>query len=237
MNAERWARRSGARPSSGPPEPTASNARFNGQAPSVWTVSMRGESASAPSAAASAKAWMQALASAPPPTWTTTRSSGTPEEASSQPRVSPPSIASPFRFPWHVKGRAPSSSARRSRRYAGSPAGAVALAQRDARIQLLEPLEHDGSASTGTKTRSARPPAAATTAAASAAFPQLAIASSRSGESASPIRSATSRWTSTPKRWRALCEPETLPVSSLTQTPPVRQKPRARLSSELRGRA
>ena len=27
---------------------------------------------------------------------------------------------------------------------------------------------------------------------------------------------------STPKRWRALCEPETLPVSSLTQTPPAR---------------
>ena len=38
----------------------------------------------------------------------------------------------------------------------------------------------------------------------------------------------------TPKKWRALCEPETLPVSSLTQTPPRAENPSAAESSALR---
>ena len=55
---------------------------------------------------------MQALASAPPPTWTTSRSHA--ERLSppiSQPSVWPPSTASPFRFPWQVNGSAPPASA------------------------------------------------------------------------------------------------------------------------------
>ena len=66
--------------------------------------------------------------SAPPPTWTTTRSRrggppGAPTAAaSSQPSVSPPSIARPFRLPWQVNGTAPASTARRSAWYVGSPA-------------------------------------------------------------------------------------------------------------------
>ena len=89
-----------------------------------------------------------------------------------------------------------------------------------------------GSASAGTKTWSVRSAGAATTAAASAALPQLAIASGAPRRPASPSRSATSSQISTPKRWRALCEPATLPVSSFTQTPPPA---RSRASRELVG--
>ena len=44
----------------------------------------------------------------------------------------------------------------------------------------------------------------------------------------------TARWMSTPMRCRPLCEPDTLPVSSLTHTPPPAEKARASLSSRLR---
>ena len=53
-------------------------------------------------------------------------------------------------------------------------------------------------------------------AAAIAAFPHEAIASgARTGSS--PSSSAARRWSRIGSRWRALCEPATLPVSSLTQ--------------------
>ena len=61
----------------------------------------------------------------------------------------------------------------------------------------------------------------ATTAAAKAALPQLAMArGGRSRFEDSPSRSITSRWSRSPKRCRALCEPDTLPVSSFTHTSP-----------------
>ena len=84
-----------------------------------------------------------------------------------------------------------------------------------------------GSASVGTNTSSRRRPAAATTAAAKAALPQLAIASGRGGPSTMPSRRTTSRWTRSPKRWRALCDPATLPVSSFTQTVAAVPRPSA----------
>ena len=84
-----------------------------------------------------------------------------------------------------------------------------------------------GSASTGTNTCSRRPTARASTAAARAALPQLAIArSGRAFGPASPSRSETSRWSRTPMRCRPLCDPATLPVSSLTHTPPAALNPR-----------
>ena len=81
-------------------------------------------------------------------------------------------------------------------------------------------------------TRNSRSAALATTAAASAALPQLAIASGAGGPP-TPLprrRSLTSRYSMTPKRCRPLCEPETLPVSSLTQRP-LRPEPEARASA------
>ena len=82
-----------------------------------------------------------------------------PADAISQPSVSPPSTASPFRLPWQVKGSAPSAIACSRRATVGSPATpGVARADGDLRAERVEPLEHAGSASTGTNTRSgARP--------------------------------------------------------------------------------
>ncbi len=115
-----------------------------------------------------------------------------------------------------------------------------------------------GSASGGMKTSRWRSAARATTAAARAALPQEAIArGARSTAGCPAVRSpagcpaagsaadvppAIDRWRasstassrSVPKRWRALCEPDTLPVSSLTQTPPAAEKPRASESGPLR---
>ena len=60
---------------------------------------------------------MQALASAPPPTWTKRRSSERPSWSSapaiSQARVSPPSTVSPLSLPWQQNGRAPPATAAR----------------------------------------------------------------------------------------------------------------------------
>ena len=80
----------------------------------------------APIAAASSKPRAIPDASAPPPTWTTIRSSDAPaarsSSAISQASVAPPSIARPLSGPWQVNGTAPAARASWSRRYEGSPA-------------------------------------------------------------------------------------------------------------------
>ncbi len=208
---------------------------------------------------------------APPPTWTTTRSRrggppGAPTAAaSSQPSVSPPSMARPLRLPWQVNGTAPAVD-RPQEGVVGRVAGDARLALADragahrARAGAPRP---PGLRRCGMKTSRWRPAARATTAAARAAFPQEAMASgARAGrpdasdcpaESASPAGSAfaaasvfpvasgdpaasarassTASSRSVPKRWRALCEPETLPVSSFTQTPPAAGEARGRRES------
>ena len=51
------------------------------------------------------------------------------------------------------------------------------------------------------------------------------------------MTSTTRRWSIKPIRWRALCEPETLPVSSLTQMPPLGSKPRLPSSPQSESKA
>ena len=175
--------------------------------------------------AAPREAVTQALASAPPPTCTSSRSISTPADAISQPSVSPPSTARPLRLPWQVNGSAPpaiasmSARARSGRRERPPSRGQTVTT----RAELLEPREHDAGRRRPGRRRAAR------------RRPRRRrrrrrarrCRSSRSrGPAAPPARPgrdarATSRYTSTPNRCRALCEPETLPVSSLTQTPPV----------------
>ena len=72
---------------------------------------MTGSLASWPKATASSSDCAAAEAKAPPPTWMTRRSSAEASSGSwsmsSQPSVSPPSMASPLRLPCTVKGTAP----------------------------------------------------------------------------------------------------------------------------------
>ena len=242
MNAERWCAANRSTSSAPSRELTASKARFNGHAPPVCTVSMRGEPrpSSAPSATASANAWMQALASAPPPTCTTSRSSGTPEETSLPAerlaRLDRQSVQASLAR----EGQGAVGERLQEPAIGGVAGQAVAASQRlDAGTQLLKPGEHDRvgvdrdedpqrpAAGRGHhRRREGRVPAAR----------DGEAAGWREG-SASPIRSATSSCTSTPKRWRALCEPETLPVSSFTQRRRLGSaRPSARLSAELRAK-
>ena len=176
---------------------------------------------------------MHALASAPPPTCTTSRSSGQRRTTTiSQPSVSPPSTASPFRLPWQVKGMAPFASASSSARYVGSPAISVPRADLDVRTELLEPREDDRVGVGGHEDAQERPAGRSDDRrrerrVAAARDRQLRPpATRRRGRSAPP----TSSCSRTPNRWRALCEPETLPVSSFTQTPPRLREPEARRS-------
>ena len=86
-----------------------------------------------------------------------------------------------------------------------------------------------GAASVGMKTSSGQSAARAITAAASAALPQEAIARRRARKSsprARPEISSTRRVSMTPIRCRALCDPETSPVSSLIHS--VTAKPERR---------
>ena len=176
-----------------------------------------------------AEAWLHALASAPPPTWTSSRSTAAPADGDLPGSVSPPSTARPFRLPWQVNGSAPrgerahqrvdASDPRRARlaRADGDCAPSSSRRSTTARIGVdrhedVQPSPagrgHDG----GRERRVA------------AARDREVAARARA---ARPRRSATSSQSRTPNRWRALCEPETLPVSSLTQTPPAPEKPSA----------
>ena len=120
-------------------------------------------------------------------------------------------------------------AARRARRAARGRSGRRPLRASRGQTTICAPSSLEPRASrpgrrpAARRRSSARPAAAARTAAASAALPQLAIASRGRSSGFDPrrARSATSSWSSTSKRWRALCEPETFPVSSLTQTPPA----------------
>src|SRR6266542_2331516 len=217
MKSPRWVRAwasaaSTVTPCSSRHASTRSNARASGDAPVVCTVCSAGTRSRAPSSCASRSPWITALASAPPPTCTTMRSS-----------------ARPFSFPWHVNGSAPAANERFSAWYVGSPG--TPGSRGDTTMSASSSLSRattTGSASVGTKTWSRRSAARATTAAASAAFPHDAMArgrESRISGSTSPTRSATSRWTSSPMRCRALCDPDTFPVSFFTHTPPVAENP------------
>ena len=159
----------------------------SGHAPTVCTVSIRGRCAIAPRRSASFKPPATPLARAPPPTWTTMRSMWAPAAAISQPSVCPPSIARPFRSPWQVKGSAPSAIAWRSRPTVGSPGEPECRStDGDPRAERAESRQHRQVGVLGDEHLQLRRPAAATTPAASAALPQLAIASSgRSSGSAS----------------------------------------------------
>ena len=136
-------------------------------------------------------------------------------------------------------------AAERQRALAPAPGGSGACRGRPARRARAgrpppsRPARADGrapprSASGGTKTCRAREAARASTAAASAALPQLAIANGAwAPEAARPgLPSTTARYSSSPIRWRALCEPATLPVSSLTHTSSPRRSPRAASRAE-----
>ena len=164
-----------------PRSTTRSNARRSGHAPSVCTVSSRGARASAPSAAASARPRPQALASAPPPTWTTRRSIDAraddelPAERLAALDGEPVQVALAGereralgeRLEEPVHGRvAGDALARAGRRSTSAPS----CSSRSSTARLG--VDRDEHAQTA-------PPAAATTAAASAALPQLAIARSR----------------------------------------------------------
>ena len=146
----------------------------------------------------------------------------------SQASVAPPSIARPLSGPWQVNGIAPPARASCSRRYEGSPAspGRARAGDDDARrgsrrrstttasavvgdehpqLAAGRPGDHGGGA--GRRCRSSR---------------------WRAGVAGSPSPSASATRSSSriPNRWRALCEPATLPVSSLTQTVPSAPSPR-----------
>src|SRR6266511_2186241 len=238
MNSHRCVRAyaraaSGAAPFSCRHASTRSNARASGNATVVWTVWSVGTRSRAPSSLASRRPWITALARAPPPTCTTTRSSAAPSSRSceviSYPSVMPPSMARPFSFPWHVNGSAPAARARFRAWYVRSPG--TPGSRGDTTMSASSSFSRattTGSASVGTNTWSRRSAARATTAAASAAFPHEAMARgrwSRSAGSVSPTRSATSRCTSSPMRCRDLCDPDTFPVSFLTHTPPSGENP------------
>ena len=134
----------------------------------------------------------------------------------------------PFSLPWQVNGSAPAG-------HLGAEPGEGRVARGGREPAHRSPRRRrdrgDRAARPGRRRRARRPAAAApaaraSTAAARAALPQLAIArSGRASGSASPSRSATSRWSSTPMRCRPLCDPVTLPVSSLTHTPPDGAEP------------
>ena len=171
------------------------------------------------------------VASAPPPTWTKIRSgtTGPSWAASSQPIVRPPSRHRASSGPWTLKGTAPASTAARKRWMHGSPggspaerahttSGAPSCSRRssDPRIgprwdEDVDRAVHGG----GERGRRQRGVAA------------RGDGQRRAAGGASPSRSAATRWSRTPMRWRALCEPATLPVSSFTHTPPSPVKPRA----------
>ena len=171
--------------------------------------------------------------SAPPPTWTTSRSrAGRPPRragrASSQPSVAPPSMARPLRLPWHGEGHGAVGDGSEQPQVGGiaRPRPAGARRPSTSRAEVAQAVEDGRRRRSAARRRGVAGAAArATTAAASAALPQLAMARGAAG-SASPRASATRSASRTPKRWRALCEPETLPVSSLTQRPPGAAKPR-----------
>ena len=127
-----------------------------------------------------------ALASAPPPTWTTSRSivDAAPRRVDERARSrasSPPSTASPFRLPWQVNGARRPRSPRAARGRSGRRRRPASRGQTvTSRAELLEPRQH-GRVGVGRDEdlrAPARPPRRRT-AAASAAFPQLAIARSR----------------------------------------------------------
>ena len=122
-----------------------------------------------------------------------------PRRASRRPRS-----ARPFSLPWQVNGSAPSASASWRRVDAsGRRRRPAARADRDrARRAASSRCEHDRvGVRRDEDARAAGPPARATTAAASAALPQLAIARSRrAAGSASPSRSATSSQSRTPEQ-------------------------------------
>ena len=142
--------------------------------------------------------------------------------------VSPPSTASPLRLPWQVNGSAPSASACAAACTVGSP-GTPRLARADRRPARRAPRAaraRRGSASDGdedaeraARRRPRRRPRRAPRCRSSRSRGRAAP-SGRRGRGARRPRGRAR----TPKRWRALCEPETLPVSSFTQTPPVRRE-------------
>ena len=137
--------------------------------------------------------------------------------ANSKPSVRPPSMVHGASIPWQVNGTAPVANSSRKRRMHGSPASPSRRSQtrmsapRSSRRSKIIPSAH-----VGTCTANGRPVALATTAAASAALPHDEMASV-----VSVGTSSTARWRARPNRWRALWLPDTLPVSSLAQMPPL----------------
>ena len=120
-------------------------------------------------------------------------------------------------MPWQVNGTAPVATNSRNRRMHGSPASPSRRSQtRTSAPRSSRRSKTAGSAHVGTWTASGRLAARATMAAASAAFPHEEMA-----RVVSVGTSLTSRWRARPNRWRALWLPDTLPVSSLAQMPPV----------------
>ena len=191
----------------------------------------------------SASAWDDAKA--PPPTWTTRRSrGGAPSSASwsrsSQPSVAPALDGEAVEVALDGEGHGAACDGPEQTQVGGiaRPGRPGARRPRAPRRGRAGGRGRAPRALGGTKTRSRRPAARATTAAASAALPQLAMAKGAPG-SAWPRASATRRASRTPMRWRALCEPETLPVSSLTQRPPgaceAEARVQARRADERRG--
>ena len=131
----------------------------------------------------SAAARARHVASAPPPTWTNTRSMKWPMASiTSKPIDRPVSRHSAFSGPWTAKGMAPAATASRNRCTQGSPGGSSAT-----RGQTVTSAPSSrrrattgAAAQVGTNTSTGHAAALARVAAASAALPQEAMASRRS---------------------------------------------------------
>ena len=119
MKAERWRAASPRAASSGSPAATRARTRSKARA-SGWTVagwtawSARERRPTVPQAVDHGRQERPAADLHDHPVQTRRARPGRRSAAaSSQPSVSPPSIARPFRLPWQVKGTAPASIARR----------------------------------------------------------------------------------------------------------------------------
>ena len=181
-----------------------------------------------PAAPASAKPAITDEASAPPPTWTTTRSSrGGPVGPADRGRqLAAERLAALDREAVQVALAGERDGAvgdRVEQREVGRVAGDARLALADGELRAERPKpRHDDGVGVGrdedveVAVGGARDDRGGEGGVAAGGDREAAPSSGRA-----PPRLLHASSSSVPNRWRALCEPDTLPVSSLTQTPPA----------------
>ena len=139
--------------------------------------------------------------------------------AISHPSVRPPSRHSAFSGPCTVNGIAPPATASRKRSIAGSPADRRRAVRT---VWIRAPSRSSSSPDVGRSSTSGRTRRSASRRAGPAwrrRSRRCRTTRSRAapGPGSRPSSSAARRWSRIGTRWRALCDPATLPVSSFTQ--------------------